>query len=192
MTRSDPSGPEPAWKGIAYRAPHGDGQSRLTLKSIDDLFLTWRLIGPEIARLGVREATGQQAGQLGRLVSELGTIGDIESARTRTARFLEIAVTLFDLLAVASTNHRMLETYRSLDGEMSRVWSLLIADPAGSELARRASGSDWQLATGDHDGDLAAQMTSNFIELSHQRARHLLRTGNVILLPRRMGAVPAG
>jgi DNA-binding FadR family transcriptional regulator len=190
MTRVHPPAPEPTVSGIAYCAPHEDGQvSRLTLKSVEDLFLTWHLIGPEIARIGVREATGQQADRLRRLICELGAVGDIQSARARTARFLEIAVTMFDLLAVATRNDRMLETYRCLDGEMSCVWSLLIASPAGPELARRASGTDWQLAAGHHDGGRAAEMTHDFIELSQIRTRELLRTGNVILLPHRAGAV---
>jgi DNA-binding GntR family transcriptional regulator len=181
-----------AREGLVQRAAHGRYQvARPTLKSVDDLFVTWRLIGPEIARLGVREATGQQAGRLRCLISELGTVCEVEPARARAARFVELGDSMFDLLAVATTNDRMLETYRRLDGEMIRVWSLLAADPGGPGLLQGAH-IGWQAILDDHDGDRAAEVAHRFIESSHAQARQLLQVCDVISLRPGAGAVSAG
>jgi len=145
----------------------------LTLKSVDDLFLTWRLVGPEIARLAVENASDRHLDRLHRLVDELGTVVGIAATAARIGRFLEIADELFDELAVATTNDRLVEAYRSFTGEMARIWSLIIGDADGPGLPGLGTES-WHPALDRHDGHEAARNVRRFIDSSHAAAMHAL------------------
>src|SRR3954447_11474126 len=48
----------------------------LTLKSVDDLFTLWRIVGPEIVRLGVRDATADQRQRIGAAFTALAGLRD--------------------------------------------------------------------------------------------------------------------
>jgi DNA-binding GntR family transcriptional regulator len=144
----------------------------LTLKSVDDLFLAWGLIGPEIARLGVARAGADDAARLLRLVTENRQVLDRAPGQSRAARFIELADELFDLLAVLSDNERMLAVYRSLTGEMSRVWTIILrADPA-VDLAGVTA--DWQELIERRDEDRAADLARRFIRASHTSVMRVL------------------
>jgi DNA-binding GntR family transcriptional regulator len=147
----------------------------LTVKSVDDLFRVWLLLGPAIARLGVTQADSAQTAELLRLVA------DADQALARTpggdgaAQFIAAADDTFDLLAVAAGNDRLLEVYRSLAGEMSRVWSLVLTvDPIQDVLL--SATADWHPAISQRDGDRAEQLAQEFIEVSHAAALRVLRS----------------
>jgi DNA-binding GntR family transcriptional regulator len=154
--------------------PKGYRVAPLTVKSVDDLFSVWLLIGPAIARLGVTQASPDQAAELRRLVAEADRALSEEPGSNSAARFIPLADRTFDLLAVAAGNDRLLEVYRSLAGEMSRVWTLVLtADPVQDELLSVTAG--WGPAVDRRDGDRAAQLAGGFITASHAAAMRVLR-----------------
>ena len=159
--------------GLVRRTPRsGYRIAPLTPKSVDDLFLTWRLIGPEIARLGIHNATAEDVTRVRRMVAGVEEVAAEHATGPRAARFLDVAGSLYGLLAVLSSNHRLLEAYRCLDGEMSRIWFLLLAAPDGAALLRAAP-ARWRSVLDDHDGDQAATLTRAFIDRSHSCAHAL-------------------
>jgi DNA-binding GntR family transcriptional regulator len=147
----------------------------LTMKSVDDLFHAWVLIGPEIARLGVVRADAEQTAALRRLVAGADQALAMTPTRGRAARFIQLADEMFDLLAIATDNERLLEIYRSLAGEMSRVWTLILtADPEPEVL--HAANAGWQPSIEDRDGEHAAQIARAFIQASHVAAMRVLQS----------------
>lgn len=146
----------------------------LTVRSVDDLFNVWLLLGPEIARLGVTQAGPEQAAELRRLVTEADRALAQTPGRDSTARFIALADSTFHLLAVAAGNDRLREVYLSLAGEMSRVWTLVLTvDPIQDVLL--AATDDWRPAIDRRNGDRAAQLAREFIEASHAAALRVLR-----------------
>ncbi|MFD5259059.1 GntR family transcriptional regulator [Streptomyces bobili] len=157
--------------GVVRRLPEAGYQvPPLTRKEVDDLFLAWRLIGPEIARLGIASASGPQLDAMRRLVDHEEVAEEKRSSRT--ARLVGVADAAFTLLAVATTNDRLVETYRSFRLEMARVWSPLLADPAGPSLLR-ATHTDWRSALDQRNGERAAEISRDFIEASYRLVRQL-------------------
>ncbi|MGD6749732.1 GntR family transcriptional regulator [Streptomyces sp. BH105] len=156
--------------GSEYQVPP------LTTKAVDDLFLVWRLIGPEIARLGVVGASGPQLEGMRQLMAHGDTIALMGSPPRRAARFIDVADAVFSLLCVATTNDRLLETYRYFGREMARVWAVLLADAVGPRLVQAAHAA-WLPALERRDGVQADAIARGFIDSSHQRARRLARGG---------------
>lgn len=146
----------------------------LTVKSVDDLFHAWVLIGPEIARLGVTRADEEQATALRRLVADADRALTAAPAGDRAARFIELADEMFDLLAVATDNDRLLEIYRSLSGEMSRVWTLILTVAPDHE-GLQAANAGWEPSIEERDGEHAARIARAFIQASHTAAMRALQ-----------------
>jgi DNA-binding GntR family transcriptional regulator len=138
----------------------------LTVKSVDDLFCVWLLLGPEIARLGVTQADSAQTAELLRLVADADQALARTPGRDGAAEFIAVADDTFDLLAVAAGNEKLLEVYRSLAGEMSRVWTLVLSVSATA---------DWGPALWRRDGGRAEQLARDFIEASHAAALRVLQ-----------------
>jgi DNA-binding GntR family transcriptional regulator len=147
----------------------------LTLRSVDDLFNVWLLLGPEIARLGVTQAVPEQAAELRRLAAEADWALAQTPGRDSTAQFIALADNMFHLLAVAAGNDRLREVYLSLAGEMSRVWTLVLTvDPVQDVLL--AVTEDWRPVIDHRDGDRAARLAREFIEASHAAALRVLQS----------------
>jgi DNA-binding GntR family transcriptional regulator len=147
----------------------------LTVRSVDDLFNVWLLLGPEIARLGVTQAAPEQAAELRRLATEGSRALTQPPGTDNTARFIALADSMFHLLAVAAGNDRLREVYLSLAGEMSRVWTLVLtADPVQDVLL--AVTEDWRPAIDHRDGDRAARLAREFIKASHAAALRVLQS----------------
>ncbi|MCP2256304.1 DNA-binding transcriptional regulator, GntR family [Prauserella aidingensis] len=164
-----------AQDGLVQPVPRrGYRVTPLTQKSVDDFFLTWRLIAPEIARRGLLDASHEQVRLLHRLLMKFESLPDLPP-QNRSICFVEYAEAMFHVLAVATTNGRLLETYRCMLGEMARIWSLVLADAAGPK-ALIAAHPGWCAAIGNRDGDRAADVVHCFLDLTHAPARRLART----------------
>jgi DNA-binding GntR family transcriptional regulator len=147
----------------------------LTVKSADDLFRVWLLIGPAIARLGVTQADPAQTAELLRLVSEADQALARTPGKDGAAQFIAVADETFDLLAVAAGNGKLLEVYRSLAGEMNRVWTLVLTvDPIQDVLL--SATADWRPVIDHGDGDRAEQLARDFISASHAAALRVLQS----------------
>jgi DNA-binding GntR family transcriptional regulator len=145
----------------------------VTCKSLDDLFTSWALLGPQIARLGTSAAGPAQAARLRRLITEGTALLTGPLDRDRLLRYIDNTLQIFDLLAVASGNDRLVEVNRSLAGEMGRTMTLVLAAP-GSVDKYLAAGTSWY-STIDHcDADAVTAMARDVIAAGHTSATRVL------------------
>lgn len=100
----------------------------LTLKSVDDLFTLYSIVTPEIARLGVRDASPEQHRQIvevfGRIV-ELSR-GHADAPDDVQVRAFNLVGDAFALLAVATQNDYFVMIYRRLRNDVARIWALTV------------------------------------------------------------------
>jgi DNA-binding GntR family transcriptional regulator len=146
----------------------------LTLKSVDDLFALWRIVGPEIARLGVRDATGEQRR---RAVAAFTAIAELrredrDAGSDRMERLTELAAEAFGVLAEASDNDYLIGVYQRLQNDMARVW--VIASQAQAALPEIGVEEDWPGILERRDGNAAATLVQAFIAESHTRILRIL------------------
>lgn len=146
----------------------------LTLKSIDDLFGMWLIVGPELVRLGVARASEED---LARARAEFAAL---EAAGTDSApHFIELAERTFRTLACATGNDYLLGIFDRIAGDMARVWVLILdADPSAP-----VSGS--RIRIGElldrRDADRAAANARAYIEEAHERVlRAVIRWPSVM------------
>lgn len=155
----------------------------LTIKSVDDLFHFWIVIGPELVRRGIMNATAAELEQAAAGFRELAQTmnEDGPAPRERALRGVAIAGRTFGLLAEATRNEYFISAYTRIEGEMSRVWTLVLESEL-LELGGFADGFEhWDTALSRRDGDAAVQFTRRYIEQSHQRVlRTLARWPSVI------------
>lgn len=154
----------------------------LTIKSVDELFEFWALIGPEIVRCGVAAITDdqiEQALEYGRDIT--GLTADSGPARSVALRGVEAAGQLFDLLAEASDNRYLIAAHRRVVGEVLRVWTLVIDSELADAGRRVAALDEIRDAMVRRDAEAAAELMRQHIEQSHNRVlRTLARWPSVI------------
>ena len=161
--------------GLVRTVPRKGYQvSPMTVKTVDDLFTLWRIVGPEIARLGVECATPEQLAQLDVLFASLVDVR-LRAATTgeEALRRIEISRIAFDVLAGATGNDYLTVLYRRLAGDMSRVWALVYEN----ELAANSSfveENPWPGILRHRDGEAAADYARRYIEQSHDRVLRIL------------------
>lgn len=156
--------------------------SPLTIKSVDELFDFWALIGPELVRRGVAAMTDDhvaQAFEFGREITEL--TNQDGTGREAALRGVEAAGKLFDLLAEASDNRYLIDAHRRVSGEVLRVWTLVIDSELADTGQRVAALGDIRDAMVRRDADAAAELMRHHIDQSHNRVlRTLARWPSVI------------
>ncbi len=146
----------------------------LTVKSVDDLFALWRLIGPELARLGIQRATAPQLQRLGALITaSAGPGAPATPPADEARRRIQLTLAAFDLLADSTSNDYLISVYHRIAGDLARVGTLLLE----SELAGRISFTDDatrtdRLLSGDADG--AAADVLHFIEHARSHVLEIL------------------
>jgi len=145
----------------------------VTTKSVSDLFDLWRLIGPELARLGTGRATAEQAQRMRALLAASGKTQKPDPPGEDKASRPEAGMGLFAVLAEAAGNEYLVSVCRRISGDLSRVAALLL-DQEGAGIADLAADSprtDRMLA---RDADGAAEDVSQFIEKARDRALGIL------------------
>ncbi|MFD5259060.1 GntR family transcriptional regulator [Streptomyces bobili] len=142
----------------------------LTLKSIDDLFTLWRIVGPEIARLGLRDVTSEEHG---RLIDTFQKMAELSKGRPpgqddTPVRLVELADIAFGTLAAATRNDYLISIYRRLQNDMARVWALT----AQSDAPVPDMGVDqrWVEMVERRDGEAAAETVRTSIGEVHNNA----------------------
>jgi DNA-binding GntR family transcriptional regulator len=162
-------------EGLVITAPRkGYRVKPLTIKAVNDLFQFWMVIGPELVRLGIAGATDAELKQaaagfreLSRVVTEDGP------TRELALRSVEIADRTFRVLGEATRNEYFISAITRVEGEMSRVWTLV----TDSELLQHGEVSahldQWHDTLILRDGDTAAGLAREHIEQYHDR---ILRT----------------
>lgn len=162
-------------EGLVRTVPRKGYQvTPLTLKSVDDLFTLWRIVGPEIARIGVRDASAAQRERVRAVVTEmidLHTAGQADD-RDHILRLVELAAELFETLAEATGNDYLITIYQRLRNDMARVWAIVTeADAAVPDLS---VDRDWLTLIERHDGDTAAAHAEATISAAHSRILRIL------------------
>jgi DNA-binding GntR family transcriptional regulator len=128
----------------------------LTLKSVDDLFTLWRIVAPEIARLGVRDATSEQHRQLIGTFGEMAQLNQAAGAGEHDAqlRMVDLAGKAFGILAAATQNDYLMTIYRRLQNDMARIW--VLSAQAETPMPTLGVDQQWVQIIERRDGDAAA------------------------------------
>ncbi|WP_067672844.1 GntR family transcriptional regulator [Nocardia miyunensis] len=153
----------------------------LTIKSVDDLFEFWLLVGPDMTRQGIVRATDAQLVEIvAAAEASLRPGGDAATVRETAMRGVALAERLFELLAEATGNEYFVSTLTRLSAEMSRVWMLVI-DSELLDTGVTALSAEFVASAARRDGDELARQCRAYIENSHLRVlRTLARWPSVI------------
>ena len=146
----------------------------LTLKSVDDLFTLWAIVGPEIARLGVRDASPERRQQAIDAFAALAELNrDRPSAdRDFALRLVDQAAVAFAILSAATENDYLISIYQRLQNDMARVWALI--SEAEASMPDLAVDEDWAGVLTRRDGDAAAAHVEAYVRESHRRILRIL------------------
>ena len=151
----------------------------LTLKSVDDLFTFWQIIGPGVVKRGVINASDEQ---LEEIVRDFGRIESNLPAGQGAPELLDVVESgneLFTILAQASGNSYLAATYARLSGELFRVWTL-IADSDLVTVGELIDVTDWPEMIHRREADRLAQCAAEYIQAcSDHVGRTLVRWPSV-------------
>ncbi len=140
----------------------------LTPKSIDDLFVLWEIVGPELIRLGIRHATDEQIAAAKAAFEEIDRLALEEGGTKAATRVIEVVNATFRILAEAAGNTYLVTLFQGLIGELSRIGSLLMTSDATAMLAEPAEHWVRQILA-ERDPDEAAVRARRYIEEVHRR-----------------------
>lgn len=162
-------------EGLVQTVPRkGYRVTPLTVKSVDDLFTIWGIVGPEIARLGVEGATPEQLEQVSALFASLIDARQRAATASEEAlRRIEVARATFDVFAQATGNDYLIGLYHRLAGDMSRVWALVYENELGVATSF-VEENPWTDILARRDSTAAADSARRYIEQSHERVLRIL------------------
>ncbi|MBO4253314.1 GntR family transcriptional regulator [Streptomyces griseorubiginosus] len=163
-------------EGLVLTLPRKGYQvTPLTLKSVDDLFTLWRIVGPETVRLGVQDATVEQRRQIVTALSAAipGTDPSGGDAGERPQWRIEAATAAFARIAEATDNDYLIRVHDRLQNDIARILALIMAEadtsmpdpPADAELIEFIE---------RRDGDAAAARVRDYIGDLHTRVLRIL------------------
>jgi DNA-binding GntR family transcriptional regulator len=165
-----------AHDGLVRTLPRKGYQVKpLTIKVVDDLFCFWGVVGPELVRRGIQGATAAELDLAAAGFTELGRLARKgEPTRELVLRSVEISSQTFGILAEATRNEYYKSTFTRVDGEISRVWTLVVDSdlpPPGGFF----DGLDhWPDALARRDDRAGAENARTFIAQAHRLVLHLL------------------
>ncbi len=140
----------------------------LTPKSIDDLFVVWEIVGPELIRLGIRHATDEQIAAATAAFEELDRLAHEEGGTETAMRDIEVVNATFGTLAEAAGNAYLVSLFQRLTGDMSRIRALLLTSDPAAMLAEPSEHWVRQILA-ERDADKAAENARRNIEEIHRR-----------------------
>ncbi|GKQ39166.1 hypothetical protein ALMP_56950 [Streptomyces sp. A012304] len=143
----------------------------LTLKSVDDLFTLWRIVGPETVRLGVQDATAEQRRQIITAFSTAKPGSD--EADEQAMRRVEAATAAFASLAAATDNDYLISVHDRLQNDITRVLALIMTEADTSMPDPSINGELIKLLE-RRDGDAAAARARDYIGDLHARVLRIL------------------
>lgn len=144
----------------------------LTPKMIDDLFVLWGIVGPELVRQGVARATDEQRAQARAGFQELDRLAQQQPGMETALREVEVAADTFAILAEATGNQYVVNLFQRLSGDIGRVWAwILSSDP--SPVASSPAEPWIRDLLAEPNADAAADSARRHIEDMHRR---VLRT----------------
>lgn len=170
-------------EGLVRTIPRKGYQIKpLTIRSVDELFEFWAIIGPELARRGVAGASSAQLKEAQRLVAAIGGVSDEKNPLPETVLHgVQLCAQLFDLLAEATGNSYIVATQHRLASELARVWTLVLDSElidAGHTLGPFAEAGD---ALARRDAEALGDIITQHVAQSHERVvRALVRWPSVM------------
>ena len=182
-------------EGLVITLPRRGYQvTPLTIKSVDDLFQVWRIVGPELCRLAVENMTEPQRQELKRRFRRLARKAN---GRSAAAAKSEEADEAFLLLAQATGNAYLVEIFSRLSSEMARI-TIMVEGVSSSDTWFGPGEQDYVTAIDTRDSAAMVRMTRAFIERQHEEILKVLRTWPSVMttevLPRApvLAAPPTG
>ncbi|MCW8378684.1 GntR family transcriptional regulator [Streptomyces justiciae] len=171
-------------EGLVRTLPRKGYQVRpLTIKTVDDLFDFWSVLGPEVARRGVSRASDAQIGYIVggqeeavRLMREQGYTPEV------SRRMVAIVDEMFTVLAEATGNDYMIGAHARVSGELERVWTL-VTDSGLLDVSAMPvpEGERWKSDFLRRDTEGCAELARSFIDQSRRQVlRTLVRWPSVI------------
>lgn len=147
----------------------------LTLKSVDDLFTLWRIVGPETVRLGVQDATAEQRQQIIAALSAAIPSSDPThgEAGEQPLRRVEAATAAFACLAAATDNDYLIRVHDRLQNDITRILALIVAE-ADTSMPDPSFDAEWIDLVERRDGDAAAARARDHIGDLHARVLRIL------------------
>ncbi len=140
----------------------------LTLKSIDDLFVVWQIVGPELIRLGLRQASDEQLHRARAAFDDLDRLAQEQGAAPSAVGDIEVVNAAFGILAEATGNTYLISLFQRLMGDMSRIRALLLT--SDRTAAPFSSEEHWvRQILAERDADKAAVHAKRYIKDVHQR-----------------------
>lgn len=163
----------------------------LTLKRVDDLFLVWKIICPELARSAAVHATAENVAlALDKVRASQAPPGEL-TPREAAARWVEHAQELFAGLAAMTGNAYLVDIYDRLSSDISRVW-VLLAETAFAQGLPVNTADAWTDVLTRRDGESAARYTRDYIVASHAEAMEILARWPSVLASELQPVVPVG
>ncbi|MGW1626914.1 GntR family transcriptional regulator [Streptomyces sasae] len=159
-------------EGLVRTSPRKGYQvTPLTLKSVDDLFTLWRIVGPETVRLGVQDATTEQRRQIVAALSM--AIPGSDEADEQPMRRVEAVAAGFACLAAATDNDYLIRVHDRLQNDITRVLALIIAG-SDTSMTGPSIDADWVGFVERRDSDAAAVRARDYIGDLHARVLRIL------------------
>jgi DNA-binding GntR family transcriptional regulator len=140
----------------------------LTPKSIDDLFVVWQIVGPELVRLGIAEATDAQIADAKAGFEELDKLAREAPGIETALHLVRTAEQTFRILAAATRNEYLINLFERISGDMGRIWAMILASDPQAMLADPADHWVRHILT-ERDADDAAANARRYIAEIHQR-----------------------
>jgi len=142
--------------------------SPLSPKSIDDLFVVWEIVGPELIRLGIANASDAQIADAKLAFEELDQLAHAQGVVETAMQDIEVVNSTFTLLAEATGNAYLVELYQRLSGDMGRIRALLLTSDSTIRSAEPAQ--HWiRNILSERDADVAAARARSYLEDIHRR-----------------------
>lgn len=140
----------------------------LTPKSIDDLFVVWQIVGPELIRLGLKQASDEQLDTARAAFDELDRLAQERGGARSAVGDIEVVNAAFGILAEATGNTYLINLFQRLMGDMSRIRALLLT--SDRTAAPFSSEEHWvRHILAERDADKAAVHAERYIKDVHQR-----------------------
>ena len=147
----------------------------LTLKSVDDLFTLWRIVGPETVRLGVQDATAEQRRQIVTALQAAmpGNDANSSEADAQPVVPVEAFTAAFASLAAATDNDYLIRVHDRLQNDIARILALILAEADTSMPELPVDGELIELVE-RRDGDATAARVRDYIGDLHTRVLRIL------------------
>lgn len=140
----------------------------LTPKSIDDLFVVWQIVGPELIRLGIKQASDEQLDTARAAFDDLDRLAQEQGGAHSAVGDIEVVNVTFGILAEATGNTYLINLFQRLMGDMSRIRVLLLT--SDRTAAPFSSEDHWvRHILAERDADKAAVHARRYIKDVHQR-----------------------